>query len=306
MPPELSIVIPVYNSERIFPELYRRLTQALEGVVASFEIVAVVDGCQDQSYNVIQALHQKDGRVKAMEFSRNFGHQVAITAGLSVASGELVAVMDDDLEDPPELLASFIAKIREGYDVVYGIRRRRRRSWLYRLLYRAFYRLLGKLVDINIPNDAGDFCVMRRQIVEILNSMPERNRYLRGLRAWAGFNQIGVDYDRDERYASASGYSLRKYFALACDAIFSFSYKPLVYMSFVGGGLALISFIYGARIAISGKSPIAPGWASLFVAILFLSGIQLISIGIIGQYLIRIYDEIKNRPRFIAKRTLGL
>ena len=303
---ELSIVIPVYNSEGIFPELYSRLTKALEAVVHSFEIIAVVDGCRDKSFNVIQALSEKDARVKAIEFSRNFGHQVAITAGLSVASGELVAVMDDDLEDPPEVLAQFILKLREGYDVVYGIRMRRKRSLLYRFLYSAFYRTLGKLVELRIPGDAGDFCVMRRCIVDVLNTMPERNRYLRGLRAWVGFNQIGMEYDRGERFASKSGYNLIKYFSLAIDAIFSFSYKPLMYVSFIGFFLALVSFVYGAYVVIVGKNPVAPGWASLFVAILFLSGIQLLSLGIMGQYLARMYDEIKSRPQFIVKRTTGL
>ncbi|MFC1461397.1 glycosyltransferase family 2 protein [Verrucomicrobiota bacterium] len=302
---ELSVVIPVYNSERIFPELYHRLTKALEGVVRSYEIIAVVDGCRDQSFDVIRALSEKDSRVKVIEFSRNFGHQVAITAGLSFASGELVAVMDDDLEDPPEVLVQLISKLREGYDVVYGIRRKRKRSALHRFLYSAFYRVLADLVDTHIPSDAGDFCVMCRRIVDVLNAMPERNRYLRGLRAWAGFNQTGVEYDRGERFASESGYSLKKYFLLAQDAIFSFSYKPLVYMSFVGLVLAMVSFVYGARVALSGKSPVAPGWASLFVAVLFLSGIQLLSIGIIGQYLARMYDEIKSRPQFVVKRTIG-
>jgi len=302
---ELSVIIPVYNSELILPELYRRLVKALEPAVASFEIVAVVDGCRDGSYRVIRELADKDPRVKAIELSRNFGHQAAITAGLAAASGELVAIIDDDLEDPPEVLAQFIGKIREGYDVVYGVRRGRKRSFFHRLGYSAFYRVLGRLVDIEIPSDAGDFCVMRRRVVEVLNSMPERNRYLRGLRAWAGFRQTGMEYNREGRYASESGYGLKKYFALAFDAIFSFSYKPVIYVSIAGFLLALASVLYGLRIIIIGKSPVAPGWASLFVAILFLSAVQLISIGIIGQYLARIYDEIKSRPQFVVNRTVG-
>lgn len=301
--PVLSVVIPVYNSEAIFPELYGRLCGALKGVTSSFEVIAVVDGCRDRSYEVIRSVGEKDPRIKAVEFSRNFGHQAAITAGLSLASGDRVAVMDDDLEDPPEMLPKFLARMEEGYDVVYGIRRKRERAAIYRFLYKSFYRILGMLVDIRMPTDAGDFCMMSRRVVQVLNAMPENNRYLRGLRSWAGFEQTGIEYDRGARFASNSGYSLTKYIKLALDAIFSFSYKPLTYVSRVGLLIAGGSFLYGIRLLVVGRSPIAPGWASLFVAILFLSGVQLISIGIIGQYLARIYDEIKQRPKFIVKRS---
>lgn len=304
--PELSIVIPVYNSETIFPELYARLCKALEKSVRSFEVIAVVDGCRDHSFDVIQSIGLKDARIKALEFSRNFGHQAAITAGLALAAGDRVAVMDDDLEDPPEILPRFLAKIDQGFDVVYGIRQRRQRSAPYRLLYKVFYRVLGMMVDVRMPSDAGDFCVMTRRLVQVLNAMPEGNRYLRGLRAWAGFEQTGIEYDRGARFASESGYSLKKYIKLAMDAIFSFSYKPLTYVFRVGLVIAAGSFLYGTRLLISGRSPNAPGWASLFVAILFLSGVQLISIGIIGQYLARIYDEIKQRPKFIVKRSANI
>ncbi|MBU4199837.1 MAG: glycosyltransferase family 2 protein [Verrucomicrobia bacterium] len=301
----LSIVIPVYNSERIFPELYRRLIKALENIVDSFEIIAVVDGCRDQSYNVIQALSAKDARIKAIEFSRNFGHQAAITAGLSMASGNMVAIMDDDLEDPPETLPLLVARVREGFDVVYGIRRKRKRALIHRFFFTAFYRILSGLVDVHMPGDAGDFCVMTRRVVNALNAMPENNRYLRGLRAWAGFDQTGIEYERGDRFASESGYNFGKYFKLALDAIFSFSYKPLEYVSKIGFVIALGSFIYGLYVIFIGRILVAPGWSSLFIAILFFSGVQLISIGIIGQYLARIYDEIKQRPKFIIKRTVG-
>lgn len=302
---ELSVVIPVYNSANIFPELYRRLQAALGQMVASFEIIAVVDGCRDRSFDVIQDIGQGDGRVKAIEFSRNFGHQAAITAGLTMATGAMVAIMDDDLEDPPEALALLVAKIRTGFDVVYGIRRKRKCSRLHRFLFTAFYRILSGLVDVPMPGDAGDFCVMTRRVVKALNAMPEKNRYLRGLRAWAGFDQTGVEYERGQRLANKSGYSLAKYCKLALDAVFSFSYKPLEYLSKIGLAIALSSFIYGIYVASSGRIMVAPGWASLFIAILFFSGVQLISVGIIGQYLARIYDEIKQRPKFIIKRTAG-
>jgi len=302
---EISVIIPVYNSANIFPELYQRLAAILEKTVSSFEIIAVVDGCRDHSFDVIQDIGQRDGRVKAIEFSRNFGHQAALTAGLSAATGDMVAIMDDDLEDPPEALPLLVARIRDGFDVVYGIRRKRKRSWIHRFFFTAFYRILSGLVDVPMPGDAGDFCVMTRRVVKALNAMPEKNRYLRGLRAWAGFDQTGIEYERGERLANESGYNLRKYFKLALDAIFSFSYKPLEYVSKIGLVIALGSFIYGLYVISIGRILVAPGWSSLFIAILFFSGVQLISIGIIGQYLARIYDEIKQRPKFIIKRTAG-
>jgi polyisoprenyl-phosphate glycosyltransferase len=306
---ELSVVIPVYNSADIFPELHRRLAAALESPVKSFEIIAVLDGCRDKSADVISDIAAKDHRVKMIEFSRNFGHQAAITAGMEFASGAIVVVMDDDLEDPPEILPTFLAKLNEGFDVVYGVRKHRQRALPYRLLYRLFYRLLGSMVDIRIPYDAGDFCIMRRQIVNTLNAMPESNRYLRGMRAWCGFRQTGLEYNRGERFANESGYTLRKYIALALDAMFSFSYKPLKFVSLAGFVIAGISFLYGLRLIaqrLTGNYGNVPGWASLQVSILFLSGIQLICMGIVGEYLARIYDEVKQRPRFVIKRVMGI
>jgi dolichol-phosphate mannosyltransferase len=306
---ELSVIIPVYNSADIFPELHRRLVSVLEPAVKSFEIIAVVDGCRDRSAEVIGGIAGKDPRVKMIEFSRNFGHQAAITAGLEFTSGTTVIIMDDDLEDPPEILPRFLAKLDEGYDVVYGIRKRRHRPLPYRVLYRLFYRLLGSLVDIHIPYDAGDFCAMRRQVVETMNAMPESNRYLRGMRAWCGFRQTGLEYDRGERLASESGYTLKKYLALALDAIFSFSYKPLKFVSLAGFLVAGVSFLYVMRLIVgrlTGEFNQVPGWASLQVSILVLSGIHLISIGIVGEYLARIYDEVKQRPKFVIKKAVGI
>lgn len=302
---ELSVVVPIYNSANIFPDLYERLSEVLDKSISSFEIIAVVDGCSDRSFDVIQSIGQSDTRVKAIEFSRNFGHQAAITAGLSVAAGNMVAIIDDDLEDPPEVLLLLIDRIHDGFDVVYGIRRKRKRNWLQRFFFAAFYRILSGLVNVQMPGDAGDFCVMTRRVVRALNSMPENNRYLRGLRAWAGFEQTGVEYERGQRLANKSGYNFYKYLRLALDAIFSFSYKPLQYVSRIGMIIAIGSFIYGLYVVSVGRMIVAPGWASLFVAILFFSGVQLISVGIIGQYLARIYDEIKQRPKYIIKRTVG-
>ena len=308
-PLELTVIIPVYNSADIFPELHRRLVASLEPAVKSFEIVAVVDGCRDRSAEVITSIAEKDPRVKMIEFSRNFGHQAAITAGLKFAAGATVIIMDDDLEDPPEILPRFLAKLNEGYDVVYGVRKRRHRPLPYRILYRLFYRLLGSMVDIRIPYDAGDFSAMRRAVVDTMNAMPESNRYLRGMRAWCGFRQTGLDYDRGERLASESGYTLKKYLALALDAIFSFSYKPLKFVSLAGFLVAGVSFLYVVRLIVgrlTGEFNQVPGWASLQVSILVLSGIHLISIGIVGEYLARIYDEVKQRPKFVIKKAVGI
>ena len=305
---ELSIVIPVYNSAAIFPELYRRLTAALAPIAPAFEIVAVVDGCRDGSFDVIRDHAQRDSRVKVLEFSRNFGHQAAVTAGLEHAAGAIVGIMDDDLEDPPEVVPQLVARLREGHDVVYGIRRRRKRSVIHRMLYSAFYRVLAHMTDVQMPADAGDFCVMRRCVVDALNAMPENNRYLRGLRAWVGFRQVGVEYDRDARLAGESGYSFRKYFALASTAIMAFSYKPLVYVSRVGVLVAFTSFLAAVYLVfgkLSGRVPDVPGWVSLLVTVLLLSGVQLISIGILGQYLMRIYDEVKKRPMYVVNRAVG-
>lgn len=249
----------------------------------------------------------KDERIKLIGFSRNFGHQAAITAGLNRATGDKVVIMDDDLEDPPEVLPKLFEKLDEGFDVVYGVRKKRKRSIFYRIMYKAFYRFLSSMVDINIPNDAGDFCLMRRKVVLTLNAMPERNRYLRGLRAWSGFKQTGYEYDREERFANESGYNFSKYIALAFDAIFSFSYKPLKFLALFGVAMSTLSFVFALILIfykLSGRISGVPGWTSLFVLILFISGIQFISIGVIGEYVARIYDEVKQRPMYVISRSV--
>lgn len=305
---DLSVVIPVYNSDRIFPELYRRLCAVLEKSAPSFEIIAVLDGCTDNSLSIISGLAARDSRLKVIEFSRNFGHQAAVTAGLHHAGGDRVAILDDDLEDPPEVLPAFLARLNEGFDVVYGIRKRRKRSFFIRTLFSCFYRLSGKLFDIDIPRDSGDFCVMTRRVLQVLLAMPENNRYLRGMRAWAGFNQTGIEYERGERFSGASGYTLRKYFSLAFDGIFSFSFRPLKYVTFIGVFIALLSFAYASLIVymkLAGHIPDVPGWTFLTVAVLFLSGIQLIAMGVMGEYVSRIYDEVKHRPPYVIRIKIG-
>lgn len=306
---ELSVVIPVYNSAEIFPELHRRLVETLSDTVQSYEIIAVVDGCTDNSAEVIETNIKENPHLKMVELSRNFGHQTAITAGLELSSGEMVVVMDDDLEDRPELLPKFLSKAQEGYDVVYGIRKKRKVSIYRRFAFSFFYRLLNRLSAIDMPYDSGDFCLMKRPIVEALNAMPETNRYIRGLRTWLGLKQVGIEYERGSRPTGQSGYKLINYIKLAMDGILSFSYKPLTYVSVIGFVVASASFLAGMRLIIlkfMQESIDVPGWASIMVAVLFIGGVQLISVGILGQYIARIYDEVKQRPKFVIKRTIGL
>lgn len=306
---ELSVVIPVYNSAEIFPELHRRLVETLSDTVQSYEIIAVVDGCTDNSAEVIETNIKENPHLKMVELSSNFGHQTAITAGLELSSGEMVVVMDDDLEDRPELLPKFLSKAQEGYDVVYGIRKKRKVSIYRRFAFSFFYRLLNKLSAIDMPYDSGDFCLMKRPIVEALNAMPETNRYIRGLRTWLGLKQVGIEYERGRRPTGQSGYRLINYIKLAMDGILSFSYKPLTYVSVIGFVVASASFLAGMRLIIlkfMQESIDVPGWASIMVAVLFIGGVQLISVGILGQYIARIYDEVKQRPKFVIKRTIGL
>lgn len=308
--PELSVVIPVYRSADIFPELHRRLVAALETAVDGFEIVAVADGNRDGAADVIASLHKTDERVKLIELSRNFGHQVAVTAGIEHATGDMVVVMDDDLEDPPEVIPRFIEKAREGYDLVYGIRRKRKVGIIKRSVYAIFYRVINALSAIPIPYDSGDFCLMSRTITDALNSMPEKNRFIRGLRCWAGFRQTGLTYERESRYSGESGYSIRGYFKFALDGIISFSYRPLQIVSLLGFVTAIVGFVYALYALVARLTghlpPEAVGWTSLMVALLFLGGTQLLSIGVIGQYIARIYDEVKQRPHYFTKRTLGI
>ena len=306
---DLSVVIPVYNSAEIFPELHRRLVETLSDTVQSYEIIAVVDGCTDSSAEIIEMHTKENPNLKMIELSRNFGHQTAITAGLELSSGEMVVVMDDDLEDQPELLPKFLSKAQEGYDVVYGIRKKRKVSISRRLAFSFFYRLLNRLSAIDMPYDSGDFCLMKRPIVDALNAMPETNRYIRGLRTWLGLKQVGIEYERGKRPTGQSGYRLINYIKLAMDGILSFSYKPLTYVSVIGFVVASASFLAGMRLIILKlirESSDVPGWASIMVAVLFIGGVQLISVGILGQYIARIYDEVKQRPKFIIKRTIGL
>jgi polyisoprenyl-phosphate glycosyltransferase len=308
MEPELSIVIPVFNEEQNISALYGRLIAVLEGGNTNFEIVFVDDGSDDESVRRLNELGASDKRVVVIELARNFGHQVAITAGLDFARGRAVAVMDADLQDPPEVLPKFIAKWREGHDVVYAIRERRKEGWLKKTSYAAFYRLLRHVSNIDIPLDAGDFCVMDRRVVDLLKNMPERSRFVRGIRSWVGLNQVGLPFERHARHAGTSNYTVGRLMLLALDGLISFSYMPLRLITALGLSVSFLSLFlavfFFVKKLLYGLSP--PGYASLIVSIFFLAGIQLITLGVIGEYVGRIFEEAKRRPMYVLRRAPGI
>jgi polyisoprenyl-phosphate glycosyltransferase len=303
--PELSVVIPVFNEQENITVLHSRLTTVLEGIHIDYEIIFVDDGSNDNSLNQLQNLSVKDKRVLIVELARNFGHQVSITAGLDFARGQAVAVMDADLQDPPEALPEFIAKWRKGYDVIYAIREQRKERWFKRSSYVLFYRLLRCVANIDIPLDSGDFCVMDRRVVELLKSMPERSRFIRGIRSWVGLNQVGLPFERHARYAGQSKYTIRRLVLLALDGLISFSYVPLRFISFLGISVSCLSIFlavfYFVKKLLYGLSP--PGFATLVVSIFFLAGIQLVTMGVIGEYVGRIFEEAKRRPLYVLRRA---
>jgi glycosyltransferase involved in cell wall biosynthesis len=305
--PDLSIVIPIYDEEDNIPSLYARLIAVLAEMGLRYEIVFVDDGSQDGSLELMRGLAAGDTHVVLVELARNFGQQVAITAGLDYAGGSAVITMDADLQDPPEVLPEFIAKWQEGYDVVYAIREHRKEGWPKRAAYAAFYRLLRRTANVEIPLDAGDFCLMDRKVVNILESMPERNRFVRGIRSWVGLRQLGLPYERQAREAGRPKYSLGRLMVLALDGFISFSHAPLRVASLLGLGMSLLSFTMAAYYVVkaltTGLGP--PGFATLAVAVFFLAGVQLITIGVLGEYVARIFDEVKRRPLYIVRRVTG-
>nr|BCX01500.1 MAG: glycosyl transferase [Bacteroidota bacterium] len=305
--PTLSIVIPIYNEAGLLEELWDRLRVALDPLGLHWEVIFIDDGSRDETWSVLERLARADSRIRALGLSRNFGHQIAISAGLEWARGDAVVIMDGDLQDPPELIPEFVRRWQEGYEVVYAVRARREASALKRLAYRAFYRLLARMAEVDIPLDAGDFGLMDRRVVEVLRRMPERNRFVRGLRSWAGFRQIGLPYARPARARGRSKYSWRRLFRLALDGLVAFSTVPLrlaTWMGFFVSGVSFVGIVlYLYRYF---TTPRVPGFTTLIIALLFLGGIQLITIGIIGEYIGRIYDEVKQRPLYVVARTLNL
>jgi polyisoprenyl-phosphate glycosyltransferase len=305
-PPVFSVVAPVYNEEETLPHFYRRVVDVMEGLGEPFEVVLVNDGSRDGSYHVMRELHARDPRVRAVDFSRNFGHQVAISAGLDHARGAAVIILDSDLQDPPEVIPELVARWRNGAEVVYAQRRRRPGETRFKLLTAAaFYRLIARITAMDIPRDTGDFRLLDRRVVDTLVTMREHHRFMRGLSVWVGFRQEAVPYDRQERFAGVTKYPLARMVRFALDAITGFSYVPLqlaTTLGFLLAGLSLLGILIAAVLRLAGVA--IQGQATTLVVVLLLGGIQLIFLGIIGEYLGRIYDEVRARPLYVVREVL--
>lgn len=302
-----SIIVPIYNEEQTLPELRRRLGEVTASLDQPCEVIFIDDGSKDQSFARMRAFHREDPRFKALRLSRNFGHQVAISAGLDRAQGDAVILMDGDLQDPPELLPAMIARWKEGYQVVYTVKTSRRENPLKRFAFTSFYRILNAMSTIQIPLDAGNFSLLDRAVVQAMRTMSERHRYISGLRAWVGFRQIGVEYDRGSRFAGNPRMSFRRLVQLALDGILSFSNAPLRVAVYVGFASAMVSFAGGLYVVFEKlfTDKAILGWASTIVSITFLGGLILMTLGIIGEYVGRIYDEVKHRPLYLIDGSVG-
>lgn len=307
---QLSVVVPAYNEELVVEALHSRLVQVLTPAVASFEVVFVNDGSKDRTATMLDAICLADPRFKALHFSRNFGHQAAVTAGMHAVSGETVVVIDADLQDPPELILQMLDRWREGYDVVYAQKKRRHGvGRLKRAAYYGYYRILAWLTEVEVPPDTGDFCLMDRKIVDLLNAMPERNRYVRGLRAWLGFNQAAILFERPARFAGETKYPFRRMVGLAVDGVLSLSKAPLklaMYFGFLASAVSFLLAIYFVVERLRDPGYLLRGYASTIVIVLFLGGVQLICLGVIGEFIGRIYDEVKQRPLYVIGRSTGI
>jgi dolichol-phosphate mannosyltransferase len=305
--PEVSIIVPLYNEERVFNYLISRLDKLVESLDFPVEIVLIDDGSGDNTPLFIREVALKNKTYKAVFLSRNFGHQIAVTAGMaSVSCSHAVMIIDGDLQDPPELLPEFYQKIKQGYDVVYAIRKKRKENFFKKTSYWGFYRLLQSISEINIPLDSGDFCMMTRKVNDIVVTFPEQSRFIRGIRTWVGFNQIGLEYERDCRKAGTPKYTLKKLVKLAYDGIFNFSYVPLKFITNLGFYTILISSLYLLFVLMKkllGYS-VPSGFTTLIFAITLFSGVQLVCIGIIGEYVSRIFMQVKNRPLYIIKSVI--
>ena len=298
----VSVVVPVFNEEEVLPLLYERLTATLAKTGMDWEIVFVDDGSSDRSWAMLAALQASDPRVVALSFSRNFGHQMAVSAGLDHARGDAVVFIDADLQDPPEVILQFVQRFREGYDVAYGVREQRLGESLFKRATAAlFYRTIRRITSVDIPADTGDFRIVSRRVADALRTLPEKHRFIRGLVSWVGFKQIGVPYVRQPRAAGETKYPLRKMLRFASDAVTSFSTAPLRLATTAGVVASLFAFLYAAfaivRKLVDGTT--VEGWASLIVVVAFLGGLQLLALGIIGAYVGRIYEQIKDRPLYV-------
>jgi dolichol-phosphate mannosyltransferase len=302
--PVISIIAPVWNEAESLPELYRRISEVMESVGDSWELVLVDDGSVDGSISQIYALAEEDARVRPVIFARNFGHQIAVTAGLDHSHGQAVVIIDSDLQDPPDVILELVEKWREGYEVVYATREEREGESLFKkITAKVFYRIINRITDIDIPLDTGDFRLMDRKVVNVLNNMRERHRFLRGMSAWVGFRQTGVPYKRAARFAGETHYPVKKMIKLALTAITGFSFWPLqvaTYMGFISAGISIVAIPVVITLRLTGSEAFF-GQATTLIAVLFLGGVQLISLGILGEYIGRLYDEARGRPLYILR-----
>ena len=306
--PTFTIIAPIYNELENIPELYPRLREVMDRTGEPWELILVDDGSSDGSTEVIRKLAENDQRVRPVIFARNFGHQIAVTAGVDYSRGDAVIIIDADLQDPPEVILDLIDKWREGYEVVYAVREERQgESWFKRITASIFYRTIFRITDVDIPLDAGDFRLMDKKVITVMQGMREKHRFLRGMSAWVGFRQVGVPYKRQPRYAGETKYPLSQMIKLALNAVTSFSYFPLqlaTYLGFIAAGVSVLGILVVAILRLTTGSALL-GQATTLIIVLFLGGVQLISLGIIGEYIGRVYDEMKNRPLYIVAEEPG-
>lgn len=304
--PTISIVAPNYNETGSLPELYRRVKDVMEATGETWELILVDDGSSDGSTDLIREFAKQDPHVRPVIFARNFGHQLAVTAGLDYSRGQAVVIIDSDLQDPPEVIPDLIAKWREGYEVVYAVRSEREgETWFKLFTASLFYRLIYKITDVDIPRDTGDFRLLDRKVVKVMGSMRERHRFLRGMSVWVGFRQVGVNYRRAARFAGETKYPIKKMVKFASDAITGFSYFPLqiaTYVGFFSAGISILAIPFVIFTRLAGLHAFI-GQATTLIAVLFLGGVQLISLGILGEYIGRLYDEAKGRPLYIVREA---
>jgi len=305
--PKISFVVPLYNESETLSNLVERLNNVISSVGFKVEVVLIDDGSSDNTAELMQQLALTDEKYHCVFLARNYGHQIALSAGLASAkASEAVMIIDGDLQDPPEQLMNFYSKFQEGYDVVYGVRKKRKESWIKKTAYHSFYRLLKSISYIDLPLDTGDFSLVSRRIIDVMNKMPEESRYIRGMRSWIGFKQIGIEYERDERFAGVSKYSLKMLFKLAYNGIFNFSEFPIKFITNLGLLSVLVSLLY--LIQTIYKRIIDPsfpvGFTGLLFAIILFGGVQLISLGVIGEYVLRIFFQVKGRPLYVVKSEI--
>ena len=305
--PIYSIIAPIFNESGNIADLYSRVRDVLDSTGVSWELILIDDGSTDDSADLIRSYAIQDDRVRPVIFARNFGHQIAVTAGLDYCRGDAVIIIDSDLQDPPELILDLITKWKEGYEVVYAVREEREGEGWFKLITAAlFYRMISSITDVNIPMDAGDFRLLDRKVVDVLHQMREKHRFLRGMSSWVGFRQTGVPYRRVARQVGETKYPFRKMFRLAINAVTSFSYFPLqlaTYVGFIAAGISILSIPIVIAIRLWGTETPLLGQTTTLIAVLFLGGVQLISLGILGEYIGRMYDEAKGRPLYIVREA---